>query len=54
MSTEFQEVLCDENGVGGDGEYCGDNDAQLDRALLRGWAKPREPNARAKMGRRPL
>jgi tubulin beta len=24
-------VLCDEHGFGGDGEYCGDNDAQLDR-----------------------
>jgi tubulin beta len=23
-------VLCDENGFGGDGEYSGDNDAQLD------------------------
>jgi hypothetical protein len=23
--------LCDENGIGGDGEYCGDNDAKLDR-----------------------
>jgi tubulin beta len=23
--------LCDEYGIGGDGEYCGDNDAQLDR-----------------------
>ena len=31
MDTEFQEVLCDEHGIGGDGEYCGDNDAQLDR-----------------------
>jgi tubulin beta len=31
MGTEFQEVLCDEGGIGGDGEYCGDNDAQLDR-----------------------
>jgi tubulin beta len=29
MGTEFQEVLCDENGIGGDGEYCGDNDAHL-------------------------
>jgi hypothetical protein len=29
---EFQEVLCDEHGIGGDCEYCGDdNDAQLDR-----------------------
>ena len=24
-------MLCDENGIGGDGEYCGDNDAQLGR-----------------------
>ena len=31
MGTEFQEVLCDEHGIGGDREYCGDNDAQLDR-----------------------
>jgi tubulin beta len=31
MGTEFQEVLCDEHGIGGDCEYCGDNDAQLGR-----------------------
>jgi tubulin beta len=24
-------VFCDKHGIGGDGEYCGDNDAQLDR-----------------------
>ena len=24
-------MLCDENGIGGDGVYFGDNDAQLDR-----------------------
>ena len=24
-------MLCDEHGIGGDGEYCGDNDAQLVR-----------------------
>jgi tubulin beta len=24
--------LCDEHGVGGDGDYCGDNDAQLYRS----------------------
>jgi tubulin beta len=24
-------MICDEHGIGGDGEYCGDNDAQLDR-----------------------
>ena len=28
MDTEFWEVVCDEHGIGGDGEYCGDNDAQ--------------------------
>ena len=31
MGTEFQEVVCDENGIGGDCEYCGDNDAHLGR-----------------------
>jgi hypothetical protein len=32
MDTEFQGVLCDEHCIGGDGEYCGDNnDAQLCR-----------------------
>jgi tubulin beta len=29
-------VLCDENGIGGDGEYCGDNDAQLGRIKVFG------------------
>ena len=24
-------MLCDEHGIGGDGEYCGDNDTQLGR-----------------------
>jgi hypothetical protein len=32
-------VLCDENGIGGDGEYSGDNDAQLDLIyVLYHWA----------------
>ena len=32
MGIEFQEVLSEDHGIGGDGEYCGDdNDAQLDR-----------------------
>jgi|AntAceMinimDraft_5_1070358.scaffolds.fasta_scaffold228088_1 tubulin beta len=31
MGTKFLQVLCDEHGIGGDGEYSGDNDAQLDR-----------------------
>jgi hypothetical protein len=31
MVTEFWEVVCDENCIGGTGENCGDNDAQLGR-----------------------
>ena len=31
LSTKFLEVVCDEHGIGGRGEYCGKNDAQLDR-----------------------
>jgi tubulin beta len=31
MGTKFWKVVCDEHGIGGDGEYCGDNDAQLYR-----------------------
>jgi tubulin beta len=27
MGTKFWEVVCNENGKRGDGEYCGDNDA---------------------------
>jgi tubulin beta len=27
-------VLCDEHRIGGDGEYCGDNNAQLDRTTV--------------------
>ena len=30
LSTKFWEVVFDEHGIGGSGEYCGDNDAQLD------------------------
>jgi tubulin beta len=30
MGTEFWEVVY-EHGIGGSGEYCGNNDAQLDR-----------------------
>jgi tubulin beta len=30
MGTEFLEVVCDEYGIGGSGEYCGGNDAHLD------------------------
>jgi hypothetical protein len=28
MGAKFLEVVCDENGIGGDGEYCGDKDSQ--------------------------
>jgi tubulin beta len=31
MGTEFWELVCDEHGIGGGGNYCGDNDAQLGR-----------------------
>jgi hypothetical protein len=31
MGTEFLEVVCDEHGIGGDGESCCGDDAQLDR-----------------------
>jgi tubulin beta len=27
----FWEVVCDEHGIGGSGEHCGDSDAHLDR-----------------------
>jgi tubulin beta len=30
MGSRFWEVVCDKHGIGGSGEYCGDNDAQLD------------------------
>jgi hypothetical protein len=29
MSNRFWEVVCDEHGSGGSGEYCGENDAYL-------------------------
>jgi tubulin beta len=31
MGKKLLGVLYDENGIGGGGEYCGDNDVQLDR-----------------------
>jgi tubulin beta len=31
MGTEFWEVVCGGHGIGGEGEYCGGNDAQLGR-----------------------
>jgi hypothetical protein len=30
MCAKLLEMLCDEHGICGDGEYCGDNDAHLD------------------------
>jgi tubulin beta len=29
--TKFWKLLCDEHCIGGDGEYCGNNDKQLGR-----------------------
>jgi tubulin beta len=34
MGTKFKEVVCGKLGIGGDGEYFGDNDVQLDRTNL--------------------
>jgi tubulin beta len=31
MGTKFWEVVCDENGIAGSGEYFGDNNAHLER-----------------------
>jgi tubulin beta len=31
---KFWEVVCDEHGIGGSGEYSGDKDAHLDRINL--------------------
>jgi tubulin beta len=31
MGTNFWEVVCNENGIGSSGEYCGENDAHLGR-----------------------
>jgi hypothetical protein len=31
MGTKFWEVMFDEHGIGGSGEYCGKSDARLDR-----------------------
>jgi tubulin beta len=31
LGTNFWEVVCEEHGIDGDGEYCGGNDAQLGR-----------------------
>jgi hypothetical protein len=31
MGTKFLEVVCDEHGIGGSGDYCGDRNSHLDR-----------------------
>jgi tubulin beta len=31
MGTKFWEVICDENGIGSCGKYCGDNQAHFNR-----------------------
>jgi tubulin beta len=31
MGTKFWEMVCDEHGIGGSAEYCGNNDAHLGR-----------------------
>jgi tubulin beta len=34
MRTRFWEVVCDEHGIGGSGEYYGNNDVHLGRINL--------------------
>jgi hypothetical protein len=34
MGTKVLEVVCNEHGIGGSGEYCGDSDAHLGRSNL--------------------
>jgi tubulin beta len=34
MGTAFWELVCDEQGIGGSGEYFGDSDAHLDRIYV--------------------
>jgi tubulin beta len=34
MGIKFWKVVCDEHGIGGSGEYCGDNEAHFDRINL--------------------
>jgi hypothetical protein len=34
MGTRFWEVMCDESGIGGSGEYCADSDAHLGRIYM--------------------
>jgi hypothetical protein len=31
MGTQFHEVVCDENGIGGGGDFSGSSDIKLDR-----------------------
>jgi hypothetical protein len=38
-------VVCGEHGIGGDGEYCGGNDAQLDRTKVLYHTKLRAASA---------
>jgi hypothetical protein len=34
IGTKFRKEVCDENGIGGFGEYCGDNDAHHGRIYV--------------------
>jgi tubulin gamma len=41
-------MFCDEHGIGGDGVYCGDNDAQLGRTIVlyhEAWGEKYVPRA---------
>jgi hypothetical protein len=40
MGTKFLEAVCCENGIGGDGKYCDDNDAQRRKVLRTVFFRP--------------
>jgi hypothetical protein len=50
MGTRFSKEVWDEHGIGGDGEYYGDNDAQLGHLSARRAPTPELPRE-SKRGR---
>ena len=48
MGSYFKKMFCDKHGIGGDGEYFGDNDAQLGRIIVlyhEAWGEKYVPRA---------
>jgi hypothetical protein len=49
MGTKFWEMVCDENGIGGDGVYCGDS-RPCARVAARRVLSPGKPRKPKRMG----